>query len=288
MTKTEIEKLGLGTVQFGLNYGISNQGGKTPDAEAIKIIHRAKEFGVNLIDTANSYGDSEEVIGKSGASNNFKIITKVPSLSSEERTIETIERYIVNSLSNLKLKSLYGLLFHDSKSIDQNYSFLSTYLKEKKLVGKVGVSVYDPQECFDICSQHDVDIVQLPLNIFDQRFEKTGCIQYLKEKGIEVHTRSAFLQGSLLMSTLPYKLRHLEQKHNLFKSFCAKAQKSMLSISLGYPLSIPGVDQVIVGVNTLDHFEEIIQTDYSFEMSPKQLDGFSIENEAIVNPANWG
>ena len=190
-------KLSIGTVQIGLDYGISNQVGKVAFNEVQKILTFAKKHNITYLDTAMAYGLSEEVIGLYRKKNNdkdFKIITKIPD--TKHSTI-SINDMLEHALIRLSCDHVYALLLHTAENINKSTYAQLLSLKEQGKIKKLGVSVYSPEQAFLIAKNFNIDLIQLPLNIFDQRFIESGCLQFLKDKGIEIHTRSLFIQGLL-------------------------------------------------------------------------------------------
>ncbi|MEM7618353.1 MAG: aldo/keto reductase [Pseudomonadota bacterium] len=212
-TNSLITKLGIGTVQFGLDYGISNSAGKTKLEDITAILQHASDNAITIIDTAHGYGDSEKVLGQTlpHDRNTFKIVTKTPSFADIETQAEAVAKLqsaFENSLENIKQKALYGLMFHHADDLfgthaDALYNAMCD-LKNGGLVKKIGVSAYHQDQIERIIARFDIDIIQVPVNIFDQRLIRTGMLQALKEKVIKIHARSAFLQGLFFMS--PQKL----------------------------------------------------------------------------------
>ena len=200
-------ELGLGTVQFGLDYGVSNKEGKVPPGTVKTLLDIAYENGIRVLDTAAAYGDSEQVLGDTVTDGkSFRIITKLPGLHKETVTqadISSLVNTFRESLRKLKTKSVEGLLLHSPGDLflpggQDIYSLLCSF-KGQNYVNKIGVSVYTVDELDRLFSQYDFDLVQLPLNVLDQRFVTSGRLSELKAKGVEIHVRSAFLQGLLLI-----------------------------------------------------------------------------------------
>ena len=178
-------KITLGTVQFGLDYGISNTNGQVCEREVEKILHIASVNGIDTLDTAHAYGTAEKVLGKFDLSR-FKIVTKLFD-----------NDLLENSLSDMNVSQVYAVMFHRENQInDKTWGYFER-IKAEGLVEKIGVSAYSPEVLRDIVSKYPVDIVQVPMNILD--FSFYDVIKEMKQKNIEVHTRSAFLQGLLLM-----------------------------------------------------------------------------------------
>src|SRR3990167_4725202 len=197
-------KLALGTAQFGLDYGISNNSGKISEENAVALLSYAKYKGINTLDTAVAYGNSEQVLGNIGV-DGWEIITKLPALPEERVDIEYwVERQLEGSLSRLGVNSVYGLLLHRPQQLFEPYGqkLISAIerLKRQGCVKKIGVSIYQPEELDLIYKVMDPDLVQSPLNILDRRLIDSGWLARLRALGVEVHVRSVFMQGLLLMS----------------------------------------------------------------------------------------
>ena len=198
-----MSKLALGTVQFGLKYGIANQTGQVKPEDAKKILQLAKDANIDLVDTAMAYGDSEKVIGDAGIID-FRFISKLPPLPKDCSDVDTwVKEKIQSTLTHLGIRSLYGLLVHRSENLLGNpgkklIKALNS-LKFNGLVKKIGISIYDPLELDQVMHLTNFDIIQAPLNIVDRRLETSGWLSRLNKFGVEVHTRSTFLQGLLLM-----------------------------------------------------------------------------------------
>ena len=285
-------KLALGTAQFGLNYGVANKAGKITFSVAKDIIQLSKEEKIDLIDTAIAYGESEKVIGKIGIQN-FKIVSKLPDIPQECLNIEAwIKNEVNNCLKRLQIKSIYGLLVHQTKNLlDKKGEIIINTLKElksRKLVKKLGVSIYDPTELDQIMRLMKIDIVQAPLNIIDTRLETSGWLSKLHKNGIEVHTRSTFLQGLLLMprEKIPSKFN---QWSKIWDAWTQKLEKNNLdaaSVCLSYPLSFPEVSRVIIGVDNLDQYKSLILASKT-NLEKKDWSFMRSSDLKLINPSNW-
>lgn len=288
----------MGTVQFGLDYGISNTMGATTSEEVKKTLKLAQKKGITLLDTAPAYGKSEEVIGNNlPDKHNFRIVTKTPTFkkSSLDKTdAQYLKETFQISLSRLKQSSLYCLLVHHAEDLfASNSNILWEAMEELKatgLVKKIGVSVYSPEQIENILAKYSPDVIQAPINVLDQRLINGGYLKQLKKQGIEIHSRSVFLQGLLLMS-----IEEINGYFNSLKSLLEHYHKtlkkngiSLLSAALGFVYGLPEVDYVLVGVNNKRHLEEIIETINSFD-SLNQIDfpNFSVKDEKLINPSLW-
>lgn len=291
-------KIGLGTAQFGLDYGISNPLGKPPVAEVKRILDDAAKNGVHVIDTASLYGDSERVLGQCMDEHHpFHIITKTPQFNKPRLDVEDAEQLkgaFHESLARLKQSSLYGLLVHSADDLlAQNGTALweaMNDIKKEGLVEKIGASVYSARQIDAILEKFSIDLIQLPVNVLDQRLIGSGHLERLKKRGIEVHARSAFLQGLLLMdpSDLPDYFSpvrlHLQQYHR----FIGARNVSPLKSALDFVLNLEKVDTVIIGVARSAQLEEILHACVdATEMTADDYRNFAWSDEEILYPSRW-
>lgn len=239
-----MSKLAIGTVQFGLDYGIANQSGQPPIAESGRILDVAKKSGIDVLDTAIAYGDSENILGRLGV-DDFKIVTKLPAVPFGLDDIHSwVEEQVHASLTRLGLESVHGLLLHRSKDLLQQSGkdLIATLneVKVKGLVEKIGVSIYDPEELEQVTQLIKIDIVQGPLNLIDRRLETSGWLNKLFQEGVDVHTRSVFLQGLLLMprDKIPAKFEKWSLIWDQWKSKLKERNVSGLAACLSYPCSL--------------------------------------------------
>ncbi|WP_159018808.1 aldo/keto reductase [Algibacter sp. L3A6] len=273
-----INKIGLGTVQFGANYGISNVKGKTPDAEVKSILAYAQKSGINYLDTAHAYGTAELVLGKNNL-NEFKIVSKY--LSGAENSLE---QQIHTSLKRLKQSSLYAYLAHRPLDLIENncknWKVLQDY-KSKGKVAKIGASFNTIEEMDELLSSGiQLDIIQVPYNFFDTRFEKN--MQKLHKSGCEIHTRSTFLQGLFFCNTNELS-SFFEEVKPLIKEL--QRIENLATQLLQYVLKRDFIDVVNIGVNNLDQLVENISLLGKFENQLVSNDK-AIKNEILI-PSKW-
>ena len=278
-------KLGLGTVQFGCNYGISNKKGQVPFDEIKKILEYAQNVGIDTLDTASLYGNSEKVLGQFNL-DDFKVVTKTIKVDKTLSKAENLGRFrkaFHNSLKNLRCNCLYGLMFHESTDllgvVGNDLWGLVCDFKNKGYVQKIGVSVYTPEILIEIINKCEIDIVQLPLNILDQRF--VFLLKELKNKNIEIHTRSAFLQGLLLMADCD-----INPYFNEIRPLLSQIPEPKLNYVLQFVNNTKEVDKIIVGTTCLQDLKEIVEATKS---KIKNIDykNFKITDEKFILPQNW-
>jgi len=295
--KQSPEKLGLGTAQFGMDYGVSNAVGQTCEGEVRCILDYAHRQGVRLLDTAASYGTSEVVLGKTlGPDHGFRIVTKIGSCSGGGITAEVPERVVRTfrkSLERLDQPHVYGLLVHSCEDVlgpggDRLVDVLQE-LKMDGLVQKVGVSVYTGEQIEAVLSVYRPDIIQLAVNLLDQRLLQGGYLGLLESEGIEIHARSVFLQGLLLVDPAdvhPYfePIRsHLRRMHRENREYGL----TPLEAALDFVVRQDQLDTVLVGVTTLNELEAICSA--MSHLPDKEVDysRWAIDDARFLNPSLW-
>ncbi len=290
-------RLGLGTVQFGQDYGVSNRGGRPGEREVAAILARAAVAGVGYIDTAPAYGDAETLVGRYlGHSNNLRIVTKTPALT-EDRIEARHRQFILDTLAasrdRLKVDAVHGLLLHQSGDLAKpGWQHVVDAMSEAKSRGwtsRIGASIYNDDQLALVESRFRPEIVQLPLNVLDRRAIVSGTLARLKSSGIEVHTRSAFLQGVLLMEPdeLPEFFGPVRQKIVGLRGVWRKRGVSALDGCLAFALQRPEVDAVIVGVNCLYEFEQIERAAASSVGVDGDIDTDQPIDPVYVDPSRW-
>ena len=285
----------LGTVQFGTDYGVSNKAGQPRVDEINKIISLASLNGINIYDTAPTYGESEKILGQV-LPKNSKIVTKTSNIHSRFKAFEIsdfLQSSFELSLSELNKDSVYGMLVHSTDDlISSGGKHLYSWLKQiqsNNYVSKIGVSVYTADQIDYILDNYSIDLIQLPLNILDQRLIKSGHLKKLKDHNIEIHVRSVFLQGLLLMDhkTLPNYFSPYLNILNKFKNESEKRNLSALELSLGFALHQEEIDKVIVGVHEEEQLNEIIQASNITSDKFELLDELATNEINLLNPSLW-
>ena len=292
-------KLGLGTVQFGTNYGITNERGQVPLAEVREILAKAEKHGFTYLDTAALYGTSEQVIGKCLPNQNpFKIITKTLSLNKDvisKEDVEAIQLRFEASLTHLCQERIYALLFHNPNDLlSLNAEWLFDFVQKLKKDGKVaqiGVSIYQRNQIEEILKRFPIDLLQFPVNVLDQRLTVDDFLSNLHQKGIELHGRSAFFQGILLspLDKLPSFLNPLSKTLDSYGQFLIKNKMSRLEAALKF-ISTLELDALILGTTSLTEFEEIIQAWKklpNIHLNQKDFGPFAFNDQQLLDPSSW-
>jgi len=276
-------KIALGTAQFGLDYGLTNTGGQVTINEVKNILDFACANGVGTLDTAPGYGDCEKILGMVGASDH-QIVTKIESLA---LGVDGVIQSFRQSLSDLQVDSVDGLLIRaknvQKKEIDSLYKELNK-LKQDKLINKIGFSAYSPEQVDSLLSNFDFDLIQVPFNVFDTRLTRGGQLSALKNKSIEIHTRSVFLQGILLdFDNLPKYFKTWEKQFNEYQAMVKESGISLLEYALNFALNITEIDKVLVGVHSERQLKEIVQA----AKGSSGLGAYPIDDINLLNPSLW-
>ncbi|MFB6307261.1 MAG: aldo/keto reductase [Flavobacteriales bacterium] len=270
-----VAKIGLGTAQFGQNYGISNSRGRVPMEEVAEILEHAWEQGIDTLDTASAYGNAQRVLGKIGV-DKFQIVSKYMPPKDM-----SIEGQLKETLEELQVERLYGFLAHQPSDLldsPEQWNVLQ-HSKKKGYIEKIGFSLYDTGELDSLLSFGlKPDLIQVPFNLIDNRFKE--WMVTLKREGCEIHARSPFLQGLFFM-----KPDSLPSFFDELKPFLESIQRydNLPKLLLNYVAKKSFIDEVIVGFNSLHELKNSIST--------QSTEDFNIEvpeiPKKILNPTFW-
>ena len=284
-----MNRIVLGGAQLGLPYGILN-GGETLSREAVaRILDTAVSHGIDSIDTAIAYGQSETVIGET-AQNRFKIISKLPPIPSDMANVsQWVRTQIDASLSRLNCSSLEALLLHHPQDLigphgSELYAAINSLLSEK-IIERFGVSIYAPNELDGIIGKFNIDVVQAPLNVFDRRI--IGVTDQLSALNIEVHVRSVFLQGVLIANPKdrPQRFQPWSEHFARFDEWVHSTGMSAMACCLGFALQQPGVTKLVIGTTSKESLTEIMTSIPNIHLEvPADLQS-SIEQ--LIDPRVW-
>jgi aryl-alcohol dehydrogenase-like predicted oxidoreductase len=290
-------RIGLGTAQFGLDYGISNRSGKVDEGEIRDIIAVAERAGVQVVDTAAAYGDAEERLGRAlPPDHRFRITTKLPRLP-DETAGDALDGWVRNALATsqgrLGVDMVDGLLVHHAGDLlgphgPRLWGTLEA-LRADGSLGKIGASIYTARDLDALLDRFPLQLVQAPVNVFDQRLLASGHLAGLKSAGIEVHARSVFLQGLLLMEPDQLEGTHFDPARRPLADFQAAARaagRTPVEAAVSFVLSIDAVDAAVIGVTDAAQFAEIIAAAEPTEA----LDWyrpFALVDERILDPSRW-
>jgi aryl-alcohol dehydrogenase-like predicted oxidoreductase len=285
-------KLILGTVQLGLNYGVNNISGQVSIEESTKILTDAFNLGISTLDTAELYGDSHKIIGdfhRRYKNIQFKIITKFP----KDFKIQSIEQKVYNYIELLAVNNIEVLMFHSFESYKSHKDALNLFLKLKLngIIKHIGVSLYKNEDIESILDDTAISIVQLPFNLLDNISLRGELISKLKQRGKFVHTRSAFLQGLFFKNiddsnTIVQKLSFELIALNKIKD---KLNCTIEELALAYCLQQKNIDNVIIGVDSSSQLNcNYKASKYTLDKTFIDLiDNINVKNIHLLNPSTW-
>lgn len=285
--------VGIGSAQFGMSYGVSNSLGKPDPLQIESIIKNAKVKGIEVIDTSPLYGDAEKLLGQILPSDHkFKIVSKISIQSLCENFSEgDVVTRVYNSITDLNQRSIYGILLHNPDDMKSRYfkRLLDSLLRLKRdnIVKKIGVSLYTKEEFDYSLSLFKPDIIQIPVNVFNQTFIEEPVISKINNYNIEVHARSVFLQGLLLMDLdkVPRYFDCIKDHMEDYFSYIKSMNMSKISGAISFIKQNKFIDHLIVGVNQKSELDEILS---SFCISNKAcFSNYKIFDEYIINPSLW-
>jgi aryl-alcohol dehydrogenase-like predicted oxidoreductase len=284
-------KLALGTVQFGVPYGIANQTGQVSLNSGIDLLQRAWAAGINTLDTAMAYGESEQRLGEIGV-DQWRVISKLPAFPEGFSDVRRwVKKSVSDSLAKLKVAKLYGLLLHRPEQLLTSdgeiiYRELLS-LKARGKIDKIGVSVYEPAQLDTLFSAFQFDLIQVPFNILDRRFVTSGWFQRCYQLGIEIHVRSIFLQGLLLMQAVkrPAIFNKWQSLWDKWEHWLHSQALTPLQACIGFALSQSEIDRVIVGVDSSEQLQQILNV--AKLNTSMNYQSFEIEDLRLLNPSNW-
>ena len=287
-------KLILGTVQFGLKYGINNTIGKLKKDEVLSLLKVAYNSGIRVLDTAEAYGNAHQLIGNYHKKQDnfkfkFKIITKFP----HDIKRNLIKSKVLDYLDLMNVNTLDVMMFHSFDSFQSNYNSLNTLneLKSDGLINNIGVSVYTNAQLESLLNEDLITVVQLPFNLLDNFSVRGDLINKLKEKGKIIHTRSAFLQGLFFKQANDNNIivRKLNNELILLHNIKSKLNCSMEELALSYCINQELVDNVIIGVDSMDQLNSNLKAiTYKLPLEDQtDIDRINVKNLELLNPSLW-
>jgi aryl-alcohol dehydrogenase-like predicted oxidoreductase len=283
-------RLCLGTVQFGLPYGVANASGQVTAAEVQAILRLARDSRIDTLDTAIAYGDSERALGEAGV-DDFRVVTKLPLLTPDaaQDVDGWVRTHLRDSLGRLRARAVHGLLLHRAGDLSgpQAAPLFAALraVKAEGLVERIGVSIYGPEDLAPIVERYRIDLVQAPFNIVDRRLERSGWLARLADAGIGVHARSAFLQGLLLMTERPAYFARWSALWSRWQEWLAQSGASATAACLQFALRHAAIEKVVVGVDNAAQLRELVSAAQTLQPTPP--DDLSSDDADLVNPSRW-
>lgn len=285
-----LEKIILGTVQLGLNYGINNSIGQPARQQAIDILSAAQRSSIKKADTAIAYGTAHDIIGEYCRANSaFDIYTKFMVSDMQSRPIPDFLESLCESLS---VERIAGLAFHSYSELRNCSDDILRELKSSQLVGELGVSIYEDDELEKIIQDGFVDYVQIPYNVLDSSERKRELMTIARSEGIRFQARSVYLQGLLLMAPkiFPQHLRPMRGAVGEFQRLAKQFGRSPEEAALRYALDDVLIDEVVIGVETHFQLEKNIMYCNSRQLSEKEISSFrsvDVADRGLLNPSKW-
>ena len=288
--KNSSNKICIGSANFGLNYGYKKKRLSKKDAK--KIINYSYKMGINYIDTAINYGDTHKILGEFNLKK-FNVITKLPT---PPKNIKSIKKWCISNVmqakKTLRIKCIYGLLIHDTKILQNtnnaNEIFEAlNFLKSKKIIHKVGLSIYDPKELDNYFDKYNFKIIQFPFSIFDRRILNSGWLKRLSKKKIELHARSIFLQGLLLIESkkIPKKFKKWIKYFTKLDLFVKKKNISKKIACVSFVRKFSKIDKFVIGVNDINQIKDNLAL--FIDKAVKIPTHLEVKSQKLINPKMW-
>ena len=291
-------QLCLGTAQFGLAYGITNTAGQVSEAEVAQLLMQAQDAGIRYLDTAQAYGNAEMVLGRQlPASNCFKIISKLPAQQQplfSARDADAWEQNFLASCQRLGVQGLDALLLHAPADMRKpgghHLEAWLLSLRERGLVQRLGVSIYEASD-LDGVDPALLDLVQLPLSLYDQRLLQDGTLARLRAAGTTLHARSLYLQGLLLTPAeqwpswvRPEVLLH----HQRLETLAQDRGCQLIDLALGFAQVQKDLEAVVIGLCSC---RELVELESAWAAIPPWQEGewraWALHDPFILNPRSW-
>lgn len=296
---TPLRRCALGTVQFGLTYGIANRTGQPDIADMASILYRAAELGVDTLDTAAAYGDAEQRLGMLPADlrQMFRIITKAsigPGDTLGPDHAERLRASVLRSRDRLGCDRLAALLIHDSAALHrpgaEHIASTLMQMRAEGVVDQIGLSVYTQADIERGLTLFPPDLIQAPANLLDQRLFQSGMIAALDARGIEIHLRSLFLQGLLLMAPgeLPDHLRpRAEPVIATMRHLAASLSTTPLALCLAFGLHHLPAGRLVLGVLSIGELDEIAVAMHAAEGLAPDWSQLAQDDPILLDPSRW-
>jgi aryl-alcohol dehydrogenase-like predicted oxidoreductase len=285
-------KLILGTVQMGLDYGVNNYSGKISFSESCAILLEAYKNGIIVLDTAEAYGNAHQVIGDFHRLNpkvKFKVITKIP----DNTVIDEVEQKIKKYCEELHTDVLEVLMFHSFdtyKNCNKDLDVLES-LKRDGVIKHIGVSTYTNEQIEELLLDDRISVVQLPFNLLDNESIRGDLLKKLKIKGKIVHTRSAFLQGLFFAESSKNKLiyNELSDEIDVVKKIAESENTTIINLAQSYCVNQKNIDNVLIGVDSVKQLVDNLEAlNYVISVKSKsKINAIKVKNTDLLNPSLW-
>ncbi|MFX0047392.1 MAG: aldo/keto reductase [Candidatus Hermodarchaeota archaeon] len=299
----KISKITLGTAQLGLEYGIANAIGKPDFATSIKILTYAWNKGINSFDTAPVYGDSENIIGSFALNRNIDpfIITKLPAINTKqeisfESIYNQIKQHVKISLSNLKINKIPIYLVHNTSDMFIKHGLVFECLnqiKQEGLIEKYGISAYTPEEVKESLTFKEIDVIQVPINLFDQRLIISNLLKTLKNHNYIVLARSIYLQGLFFLdpNNLPLNMNMAEIPLKKLRALAKEYDTKISEMAFSFVRDLPEITSLVIGAENLEQIDENVKLlktkPLNSQLCERITEEFSALPDYLINPSLW-
>lgn len=276
----------LGTVQFGVSYGAFNATGQVPPDQVEAMLAKAQAAGIDMLDTARAYGEAEAVLAHACAPRRFNIVSKCPDLRAEADPATALQTAFKTSCAALGVTQLYGYLLHTAEDLMRPSVWEALCdLRDAGRVGRIGVSGYDIETVADLCDRFPLTLVQLPANVLDPWYDRARL-----PETVELHVRSAFLQGFLLSEPeqLPPHLTPFRSVLEQFRVEAAAQGLTPLQAALAPLITCPRVARVAVGADSPAQLDQILQAVQALDGQPEpQFGPYAGVTHDLTDPRRW-
>lgn len=285
-------KIILGTVQFGIPYGINNSQGMPAMQQVFDMLDFAANNGISMLDTAEAYGEAEAVIAAyhRQTDKRFSIISKFKGGLHAD-----LEAYTRQKTALLGVEQLYSYMFHSYGDYESNAALVEELkdLKEKGLIEKIGISIYTNEELAAVTADETIELIQLPFNLLDNNSQRGPLLEKAKDAGKEIHVRSVFLQGLFFkdVASFPGALAPLAPYVEKLQRLAAVHETPLNQLALNYALAQPYIDKILIGVDSIEQLRENLHAIWPATPAYRHLFGqvneIHVEETTLLNPANW-
>lgn len=286
-------KLGLGTAQFGLDYGLTNAAGRVPERDVAAILSEAAQSGVCYIDTAPAYGRAESVLGRLlPRQAPFRIISKTRHFNDDVIDPGVVRADLETSLRAIRRRHVHGLLAHRADDLlgrwGERLWAVMEQMKADGLANRIGVSVYTPDQADALMQRFPLDIIQLPLSLLDQRMSLGGQLERLKARGVEIHARSLLLQGVLLSNpeALPPFLSPLKPRLDALAVAARDCDCGIMDLALAFVRLLGRVDVAVLGVTRRRELRALIAA-MQRPIPALHFAPFAVDDINLIDPRAW-
>ena len=300
----KLARFQLGTVQLGMTYGLSSNNEKPSEEAAFELLDKSMDLGVDNLDTANNYGDSEATIGRWLGKRRAEgkdvpwVVTKIGPMKHGSYDIlrDDVLRQTEGCCKNLGVDTLDCLMLHNFSDYEQDVDAIQKIFAEMKaqnLYRYSAISAYSYND-YNMIAESGFDATQIPLNVFDWSKIEDGGIEKLEKAGMMVFARSVFLQGLVFRTPemLDARMDFCVPYVATYRKLCEEFELNPGVLALSFALSVPGISTAVLGcrnikqvVNNCELFDQTVEL--TNEQMEKLHDAFRNIDPRVINPGCW-